>query len=64
MSVCDPHRAHLDPDDLDADPLTADDAWEVARAVMHDERLPEDERVRLVWAVLDTARFGLSGDKQ
>lgn len=62
MSVCDRHGRQLDPDEWDASgtdpmpvPLTPDDARTVARAIVRDERIPEGERMRLTWAVLDAS---------
>jgi hypothetical protein len=52
------------PDEVAPPTLDAEDARLAASAIMHDERLPEDERLRLMWALLDAARFGLPGDDQ
>jgi hypothetical protein len=53
VSVCDQQGVQVEPDDWQAGPLSADDAWAAAGPVLHDYRLAESERVRLMWAVLE-----------
>ena len=57
MSVCDKHGQQLNPDEWGASPspIRWADAMRLARSVAADERLPEAERLRLVWAALDAA---------
>ena len=64
MSVCDRRGVQVDPEiyQLSA-PLATEDALMLARAIVRDDRLSEAERMRLMWAALDAARFGLPGDE-
>lgn len=37
-----------------------EDAWPIARAVLRDESIPEHERYRLMFTVLDAFGFGVT----
>ena len=71
MSVIDRRGAQVHPDHVEiyADPdavpigdaIAPDDAWTIAAAIDACDELPETERRRLVWAVLDAAIFSKIG---
>lgn len=44
------------PDELQPAPLSLDDAWEAARAIINADHLSESERLRLMWQVYKAAQ--------
>jgi hypothetical protein len=51
VSVCDPQGVQVPAEDWRGDDECA---WITARVIIHDGRLSEQQRMRLVWAVLDS----------